>query len=506
MPLDFSNSFAKLAKDNPNLKRMLREACERDHLIFSRYFLKQREGTKFHLGRHHGIISDALQRVLEGKTKRLIINVSPGYTKTELAVINFMARGLAINPRAKFMHLSYSDNLVRENSQKVKDVVLSEEYQELWPISLRGEANSNQKWYTNEGGGIYASSTGGSVTGFRAGRMEEGFTGAIIVDDPLKPDDAYSDALRKKINTRFTNTIKSRLAHEDVPVIVIMQRLHEDDATGHLVTGGTGEKWAHLILPADVSAESLEYPSAWDYGRPINVNLSDGPLWEAKHNAEQLETLKADPYTFASQYMQRPSPLGGGIIKAKWFQTYTALPAHFQAIACFADTAMKEKEHNDYSVFEAWGLGYDGRIYLIDLKRDKWEAPELKQMGVGFWNAIKERYPNTSAYYIEDKASGTGLIQEMQRDAGGIPVIPVQRGTSKLSRVMDCVGHICSGNVVIPDASLGLPWVVDFIDECAKFTPDNTHKNDDQIDPMLDAIKTFLMGEGVVDYVALTKM
>jgi len=246
-------------------KRMLKYLLPNSGLHFSRYFFKKREARKFMVNAHHHIVADTLQQVLDLKIKRLIINIPPGYTKTEEAVINFIARGLAINPQALFMHLSYSDDLALWNSTLVRDMVKSPEYQELFPMPIRNDVSSKKKWYTLQGGGMYATSAGGAVTGFRAGRMETGvFTGALIIDDPIKPDDAYKEPVRNRINNRFMNTFKSRLALEsDTPIILIMQRVHEEDPSGFLLTGGTGEKWHHLMLPVDIPEGKVKdwYPS-----------------------------------------------------------------------------------------------------------------------------------------------------------------------------------------------------------------------------------------------------
>ncbi|HEK0881605.1 TPA: DNA-packaging protein, partial [Pseudomonas aeruginosa] len=198
-------------------------------MYFARYFFKQRMGSKMVVAPHHRVIQDTLDRVVSGEITRLIINVPPGYTKTELATINMIGRGLALNNRARFMHLSYSHNLALLNSSTARGMVKSSAYQAMWPMSLRDDADSKAMWWTEHGGGVYASSAAGQVTGFRAGHMEPGWQGALIIDDPVKPDDAYSETVRDGVNSRFNETIKSRLALETTPMIVIMQRIHYHD-------------------------------------------------------------------------------------------------------------------------------------------------------------------------------------------------------------------------------------------------------------------------------------
>lgn len=259
---------------SPNEKRMLRYMLENDGIQFMRYFFKLREGNMMLRNWHHYVIEYVLQAVYDCKIERLIINIAPGYTKTEQAVLNFIARGLAINPRSKYIHTSYSNDLAHDNSSKIKETVMSTEFQELWPMQVRVDTKGKKRWFTEQGGGMMAVASGGQITGFRAGRMEEGFTGAFINDDPVKPDDAYSNVKRNAINNRFNNTMRSRLAVESVPMINIMQRIHEDDLSGYLLRGGSGDKWHHLVIPTHLTEEELnkEYPDDYDHGIPISIN------------------------------------------------------------------------------------------------------------------------------------------------------------------------------------------------------------------------------------------
>jgi len=258
-----------------NEQKMLKYMLENDGIQFMRYFFKLRESDKMIRSWHHYVIEYVLQAVIDGYIDRLIINIAPGYTKTELAVINFISRGLAVYPNSKYIHTSYSNELVQENSSKIRETVTSDEFQQLWPMSIRIDKKSKKKWFTEYGGGMMAVPSGGQITGFRAGRMsKKGFTGALINDDPLKPDDAYSTAKRTFINNRFNNTMRSRLAVESVPIIHIMQRIHDDDLTGYLLRGGSGDMWYHLSIPTFLSKEILdkEYDVEYTHGKQIKIN------------------------------------------------------------------------------------------------------------------------------------------------------------------------------------------------------------------------------------------
>lgn len=455
---------------------IIRAALREDHLFHARYFFRIREGVKFRLNWHHRAIADGLERVIQGKTKRLIINVPPGSSKTELAVINLISRGLCINPRARFLHLSYSSELAELNSAKAKELILSAKYQELFPLPIKSDSNARGRWnvVSEDGvsiGGCYATSTLGQVTGFRAGHMAEGFQGAIIIDDPLKPADSLSKTKRDAVNNAFINTVQSRKASPDTPIIVIMQRLADEDLTGFLLNGGDGHKWEHIKIPA-INSEGLSY---WPEKEPLS---------------SLLQLKEKGNFTFEGQYQQEPYVLGGELIKGEWFGRYAEVPGwkEHSRRAIFVDSAMKTGEHNDYTVFLDALLCRDGRIYILNVWRKKVDAVGLLALAKDVWAATDGK---AQAMYIEDKASGTGLIQQLQQNSVFIPVIPVERTKDKLTRLMEVQPRIQAGAVMLPESA---PWVVDFVSECEAFTANDSHKHDDQVDPLVDAVNTFLAG------------
>lgn len=474
-------------------KVRLREVFLHDHVAFTRYFFKQRKKQKLILSAHHRIIGEAMDKVIKGEITRLIVNIAPRYTKTEEVVVSFIARGFAINPSSEFIHASYADSLAMRNSMTIKDLLMHESYQEFWPLKLKKDSQSKKIWrIADHDGGLLAVASGGTITGFGAGLMQEGFTGALVIDDPLKPKDAYSDTTRKKINAQMTDTFLSRLAHKNVPIIVVMQRIHEDDMTGYLLKGGTGEKWHHLCLPCEITDETKQYNYAeYPFGIPVEYDLPNGALWPFKHTIEDLEAMReADPYTTAAQYDQSPSPLGGGIFKDTWWTYYdpSVLP-EFEYRIITADTAQKTGQHNDYSVFGAWGV-YDNKLYLLDILRGKWESPELKDAAKDFY--AKHSHSTAPrgrlrAIYIEDKVSGTDLIQNLKRE---MPIIDVQRDKDKVTRALDTVPYLTTGRVLLPENA---HFLSDFKSEMRKFTPLMTHDHDDQVDVFMDAVEQTLM-------------
>lgn len=464
------------------INQAVRAACLADHLFFTKYFFKIREGVSFRINWHHKVMADAIEQVIDGTIKQLIINVPPGSSKTEMAVINLIARGLAKNPRARFLHLSYSSELAELNSAKAKELILSKEYQDLFTLPIKTDSNARGRWNVvgNDSisiGGCYATSTLGQVTGFRAGHMAEGFQGAIIIDDPLKPADSISKTKRDSVNNAFINTVKSRKASPDTPIIVIMQRLADEDLTGFLLNGGDGSQWHHIKIPA-IGEDGISY-------------------WPDKEPLESLLQLKErGNFTFEGQYQQEPYVLGGELIKGQWFRRYATLPnwREYSRRAIFADTAMKTGEANDYTVFLDALLLRTGEVYILNVWRKKVDAVGLLAMAKDIWGSVsqskgREDLPAASAMYIEDKASGTGLIQQLRHEQVFIPVIALERTKDKLTRVMEVQPRIQSGQVYIPEYA---PWVIDFVSECEAFTANDSHKHDDQIDPLVDAVNTLI--------------
>jgi predicted phage terminase large subunit-like protein len=340
--------------------------CLLSILNYTRYFYQVRYKREFVMGEHHKKVGAALDDVLSGKIKKLIINIAPRYSKTELAVKNFISMGLALNPRAKFIHLSYSDDLVRDNASDIQNILLEPEYQKLF--SAYPTSKNSRKWYTKEGGGLYAVSSAGQVTGFGAGLVDkekeereqeekdldeflscidtEGFGGAIVIDDPIKPDDALSVVMRDKVNNKFDTTLRNRVNSRNTPIVIIMQRVHENDLCGFLEAQEPGE-WTVLSLPCI----------------QVNDKGEEEALWPFKHTLQELKKLKElNSYVFETQYMQDPKPLTGQMYE-QGFKTYEKIPKVLITRKCYTDTA---DEGQDYLC----SIVYDESIscnYILDV-------------------------------------------------------------------------------------------------------------------------------------------
>lgn len=231
----------------------------------------------------------------------------------------------------------------------------------------------------------------------------------------------------------------------------------------------------------------------YSHAIPIKHNLKSGALWEYKHTLDELEVIKkSDPYVYAAQYAQVPAPQGGAIFKDEWWRFYTECPP-FDYRIITADTGQKTKEINDFSVFQLWGW-FGHKIYLIDQIRGKWEAPELLTNARAFWNSNKNKQVGTlRAFYIEDKVSGTGLIQQLKRDK--IPIVAIPRIKDKITRYMDCVTFLATHLVNLPQ---NVDWLSDYLDEFRKITPLMNYKHDDQVDTTADAIDIMLIKEPII--------
>ncbi len=372
-----------------SISGIIKQKCEDSLLFFTRYIFKENTGNKFQVAKFHETLADTLHKVHKGEIKRLIINIPPRYGKTELAVKMYIAWSLAKNPAAKFIHLSYSDSLALDNSSMTKEYINSDAFTRLWDIKLKKDSQSQKKWYTTDGGGVYATSSGGAITGFGAGSG-----GAIIIDDPLKPDDALSDVRRSFINNRYNTTIRSRVNDRDVPIIVIMQRLHEEDLSGYLLDGGSGEQWHHLKLSA--------------------LDDDNKALWPEKHSFDELEAIRqADRYTFSGQYLQLPAPPEGGEWRKDWFNIVNRAELPNDIVyEMYIDGAYTKDTRNDPTGIQISGKSGDN-LYIFKSIDKYLEMPELKNFITSF---VQSCGVPVSQILVEPKASGKSLVQLLRRE------------------------------------------------------------------------------------------
>ena len=308
-----------------------------DLLLFTEFFFETVKKQTFSYNWHHGVICEKLNEILNytHKTNHLIINIPPRMTKTELAVISFIALGFAINPSSEFMHFSSSDSLVTRNTTFIRNIMESEVFKSIFP---QCELSNNAKGSitTKSGGVLYAAPFLGQITGFGCGKFGSGkFAGAMVIDDPMKTQDALSETIREKVNFTWANTLISRKNDQRTPVIVIGQRVHEKDFCGFLIeeegTVEEGGKWDVVSIPAIID-EGLETERA---------------LWENRISLENLKKQRElDGWVFETQYMQNPKPIEGLLFHESTTKYYDELPSDPDYIHIQIDPA---DEGNDYT-------------------------------------------------------------------------------------------------------------------------------------------------------------
>ncbi|WP_337022537.1 MULTISPECIES: phage terminase large subunit family protein [unclassified Pantoea] len=468
--------------------------CEEDGMYFARYFFKQRTGSRMIVAPHHQVIQQTLDRVIDGEIQRLIINVPPGYTKTELATINMMGRGLALNRRARFMHLSYSHNLALLNSSTTRGIVKSSAYQAMWPMALRDDADSKAMWWTEYGGGVYASSAAGQVTGFRAGHMEPGWQGCLVLDDPVKPDDAYSEIIRDGVNTRFNETIRSRLAIETTPIVVIMQRIHYHDLSGYLLRGGSGEKWHHLNLPVLIDSGqpySALYPEN-SHAIPVEHGLPDGWLWPYKHNETHRVSLFSHRRTAEAQYMQRPRRFNAE--GALWTEAMVSgaraldIPLQPSRTVVAIDPQATNSEDSDETgivVASSYGRGND-RLFSADADHSGKYSPN------GWANKAIQAYEThrAEAIVIETNQGGD-MAEDTLRNAGFRGrIIRVHASKGKFARAEPISALYEQGRV----AHRGNLYQLE--NQLLEYVPATAKKSPDRLDALVWAITELFQPKG----------
>lgn len=455
-----------------DLQAVERELCRRSLAHFARrawHVLEPAAALKW--GWALDAICLHLEAVTDGRITRLLMNVPPGSMKSLLTGVIWPAwewgpKGM---PEMRFVGTAHEEQLAIRDSRKCRDLIKSEWYQGLWPTELLRDLDG-KKEFGNSKKGVRQARAFRSMTGVRGDR--------VILDDPISADNANSEAELEASRIAFTETLPTRVNNEKSAIVVVMQRLSEKDTSGVILTMGL--PYVHLCIPMRFeSARRCVTSIGWEDPRTQEGELMF-PERFGEQQVSELETTLGS-YGTAGQLQQRPAPRGGGILKEEWYRYWTVQPAlEFRIIT--ADTAQKTGQENDYSVLECWGRSTTGQAVLLDMRRGKWEAPELLTTARAFWLKHKDadRSPLRSMM-VEDKVSGTGLIQTLRRE--GIPVLAVQRNNDKISRAHDSAPFVESGNVLLPQDA---PWLSDFLAESSSF-PGGAH--DDQLDPMFDAIK-----------------
>lgn len=335
-----------------------RAFCGSSLLNFTRHFFRATRNSGFIVNDHHRKICEALEDVMDGRTTRLIINMPPRYGKSLLVVINFIAYCFSKNPACEFIHLSKSDTLITTNARQIIEIMRTKEYQRLFP-QVQLSRTSHNSIETTALGKLYCAPFDGQILGHGAGKVDradglyEGFNGAIIIDDPHKAQDVFSEAARTAALQRFQDTIRTRCNSYRTPIIIIMQRLYMDDLCGYLIDKEgrveEGGQWKVLSLPA---------LSVDEYGNEV-------ALWPSKHSVEQLHELRKNmgEWNFDTQFMQNPAPLEGLLFPSTETKYYDRLPDSPDYVLCQVDPADEGKDNTCSAVY----FVKDGLVYVADV-------------------------------------------------------------------------------------------------------------------------------------------
>lgn len=470
---------------------------DNDFLSFAAYFFKVNTGETMKINWHHRFLCSILQKIHRGQLGNTVINIAPGSSKSQLLARLFPVWCFSKNPHNRFLLTSYSDDLVQGHSVAIKDIIGSRQFQQLYPgYSFKQDSNKKAQWilqHNNSNVGQFSAfSIKGSLTGRRAGYMEDGFTGCIIIDDPIKPIDALSKAKRQQCNNLIYNTLGSRKAKSTTPIVMIMQRLHDDDVTGFIKRQPASDNWNFFSIPALIDQATFQmFPQeikslAGDYLKDDLQKYGQASYWQFKEPRQALHILEGnDPSTFMAQYQQNPSPQGGVLIMKDWFRNYDVLPQKLTNFRITADTAVSAKQTADNSVLILTAQSC-GNMYVLDVLKGKWQMPQLQTNTIDFMASYRRKYPNTlfKGLFIEAKASGQSLLQTLRQNTK-LPVIDIQPKGDKVLRVQQVLPYMQGGRVYLPRQA---SWKADFLDELARFSPTMSHKHDDQVDALVYAM------------------
>lgn len=447
-------------------------------------FVELNPGTSYLHNWHIDVLAARLTAFAQGKTTRLVIMLPPRSLKSHCASVSLIAWLLGQDPTKRIICASYSQDLADFHARACLKLMQSSLYRHLFPATqLSTSRPATAEFFTTLQGMRLATSVGGTLTG-KGGDF-------VIIDDPLKPEDAMSDTLRNHVNEWYDGTMISRLNNKATGgVLIIMQRLHEDDLVGHVLQQ---HGWEVLRLPAIADTDE-----EFRIDTPLGHRTFKRQEGEALHperesiaTLDQIRTAQGE-YHFAAQYQQLPAPRGGGLLKTAWLQYYEPheRPEFFDHVIQSWDTAAKATQLADYSVCTTWGVKGD-KIYLLEVYRAKLDFPDLRRAAI---QLVEQHRPDY--VLVEDQSSGTQLIQELPT-YGVMTVTPYKPKGDKVVRFHRITCLFATGKVLIPRSA---PWLVEFVYELTVFP---TGRHDDQADSMTQAlgwIQENALEPGIIGY------
>lgn len=511
--------------NNIDKKQLGQALLQRGFSTWFLYMFRVLEGRPFIVEPIHQDLFDTFDDIYDLKVIRQSINIPPRAGKTTLATY-LCLYCITKQPRANFIYTSFSQFLLSDIAKSLMSKLESPIYKALYPydsyfsddhefdaidaywrdeiMKETGKNKYNSRYIrTRLGGTLLFASIGSAITGFGAGiRGYDKFGGALIVDDANKPANITSKILRENVVRYFEETLLSRLNNSNTPIINIQQRLHPDDLTGTLI-----EKYQFKVLKKPLLSYCTKGPAELPTGirkdkfkkgyEKYHKIFYNGDIYQCnipqQYSYDRLNELMQNRAVFEAQYQQNPQVNKGQVINVDWFKYYRKSdifsssptenpPIKMDSIMIFADTGSKKTQKSDYSVFGVCGKsGKD--MYILDWYRQKLTSPEIRRLALRLW----QRWGNNRSMIawckgigIEDRASGMGLIQDLQ-ELKAIPVYPMKAELDKVARIERYTYLIEEGHVFLPEGPM-YSWVPCFLDECASFTRDNSHKHDDQVD------------------------
>jgi len=447
-----------------------RVVLQHDFMAFAHHaFVRLNPQTRLLLAPYLEIIAEKLEACRRGHIRRLVIVLPPRSLKSHMASIAFPAWCLGHNPGLEIICASYGQELAETFARDCRLVMMSPWYQALFGTRL-ADRQAVHDFATTAQGRRIATSVGGVLTGRGAD--------LIILDDPLKPEQALSETERKRVNEWYDHTLLSRLNNKTTGcIVIIMQRLHQDDLIGHVLEQ---EHWEVLRFPA-IAEEDETHLIESPLGNRVYRRQAGTALHPEREPLPVLEKMRRSigEYNFASQYQQNPMPLGGAMVRTKWLRHYNPdeLPEKFDEIVQSWDCANKSTELSDYSACTTWGV-FDDRYYLLDVYRERLDYPDLKRKA----RELAELH-RVDTVLIEDKASGTQLIQELKREGvWAVQPFSPPAGTDKIMRLYAQTALFENGRVLLPRKAA---WLLDYVGELISFPGS---KYDDQVDSTVSGV------------------
>ena len=431
-------------------------------------------GRDFHDNWHIDAISEHLQAVVEGDIKRLIINIPPRHMKSISVAVALPAWTWTIQPSKKFLYASYAGSLSIRDSVKCRRLIDSRWYKEHFGESfkLTGDQNQKQRFENDHTGARIATSVDGALTG-EGGDI-------IVIDDPHNVRESESSAVRDGVLEWWDQAMQTRLNDPKTGAfIIIMQRVHERDLTGHILANEMEGEWDHLCIPARYEI-GHPTPTRSRLGFTDPRTIEGDLLWPERIDAKTLDNLERSlgSYASAGQLQQRPMPKGGGILKAEWWVPWEKdeLP-EIEYVLQSWDTAFSTKEKSSYSARTTWGVfRMNGQInaLVLEMWYDRVSYPELRKLAQ---EAYYDWEPD--AVLIEKKASGQSLLQDLRM--AGVPVLEYMPDRDKEARAHASSALLEDGRIYFP---FDKKWAKNLIDICAAFPATD---NDDIVDTCTQA-------------------